>query len=59
MTADNFATLSLALSEPQVISSDSATNVFVLSARPSQAVALETVEKNIGTLQSLCALGRP
>jgi hypothetical protein len=42
-----------------VISSDSAVNVFVLSARPSQADALETVEKSIDTLQSLCALGRP
>ena len=59
MSDNNFATLSLALSEPQVISSDSAVNVFVLSARPSQAGALETVEKSIGTLQSLCALGRP
>ena len=59
MSNNNFATLSLALSEPQVISSDSAVNVFVLSARPSQAGALETVEKSIGTLQSLCALGRP
>ena len=59
MSDNNFATLSLALSEPQVISSDSAVNVFVLSARPSQASALETVEKSIGTLQSLCALGRP
>ncbi len=58
--SNNFATLSLALSEPQVISRDSAVNVFVLSARPSQADALETVEKSIGTrLQSLCALGRP
>jgi len=59
ITNNNFATLSLALSEPQVISRDSAVNVFVLSARPSQANALETVEKSIDTLQSLCALGRP
>ena len=59
MRDSNFATLSLALSEPQVISSDSAVNVFVLSARPSQTDALEAVEKSISTLQSLCALGRP